>query len=169
MTDAPDIIHQVARKRAEDCTSSIRSRASGPKMAGARFCHRTGERLSKEVNRWQVKEEHRVKEDCQDVAKIELGVTLEQEWQRRNDKRLKELERLKSTVAYQTMTRCIEAGTFQNPCRTPEPNDRTISKRQWERDVMQWRHVLKKFARDAEELEEIRHSVPHEQGNARDH
>ena len=67
----------------------------------------------------------------------------EQEWQRRHTKRLFQIELTKSSPWYDPMTFLrMQPGVYGNAPRTPDPYDRTISKRGWERECKHWRHCV---------------------------
>ena len=81
----------------------------------------------------------------------------EEEWQKRNEKRLRLVSQIKDTLEYGRMSderaqlgtaapstpRIAQHGTATP--RTPDANDRQLSKRSWEQQVMCWRNALKKY------------------------
>jgi len=68
-------------------------------------------------------------------------------WQRRAEKRQLSVTAGKATPEYAAYTAAIpqEHRTSENP-RTPDPMDRTVSKRQWDEGVRLWRLALRQWA-----------------------
>ena len=76
------------------------------------------------------------------------------EWPRREGKRVKAVDLVKASPAYceaQKRARAASAGAVapinEAPIpapepQTPDPHDRTVSKRSWERVVLEWRAAL---------------------------
>lgn len=74
-----------------------------------------------------------------------LPEATEEEWQRREDYRAKALDLGKQTAAYQRFCAAVpEDERSLDSCiiRTPNPFDRTISKRKWKEIVHEWRKQL---------------------------
>ena len=69
----------------------------------------------------------------------------EEEWQRRQETRRAIVARMKESPEYMTL---------QTSCRpaTPDPTDRTISKRFWETKVQAWRNALKDQSQEQQQL-----------------
>jgi len=68
-------------------------------------------------------------------------------WQRRSEKRQLSVTAGKATPEYADYTAVIprEQRTSENP-QTPDPMDRTVSKRQWDEGVRLWRLTLRQWA-----------------------
>ena len=71
-------------------------------------------------------------------------------WAERLGKRQAAITRLKETAAYQFLRASRAAGLPDNVPSTPDPRDR-CAKRVWEARVMEWRQVMRQWARDSEE------------------
>ena len=72
------------------------------------------------------------------------------EWERRVEKRLAAVAMIKNSPEYHKMIqrrgsaeRSGTASTLSNMPKTPEPTDRTISKRAWETQLQLWRAAIK--------------------------
>ena len=102
---------------------------------------RVGEKLSAEVERWRVQEPRGKMHD--DYVTVATQGT-DAQWQRRNQKRLVEFERLKATNEYRIMISRVEASELPN---APDPNDSNISKREWEKQTMRWRHEMNRLSK----------------------
>lgn len=73
-------------------------------------------------------------------------VVTEEDWQRRNQKRKNVIESIKSTPEYERMSESRRRSLAGIPApSTPDPDDRSISKRKWESLVIQWRGGVKQF------------------------
>jgi hypothetical protein len=75
----------------------------------------------------------------------------EDEWQRREDHRVKAIEVGKKTASYQRFCAAVpEKERSLDSCivQTPNPFDRTISKRKWKEIVHEWRKQLWKHFGD---------------------
>jgi len=67
----------------------------------------------------------------------------EQEWQRRHQKRTFQIELSKATPWYEPMAFLrMQPGVYGDAPRTPNADDRWISKRRWEKEFMVWRHSV---------------------------
>jgi len=77
----------------------------------------------------------------------EMPPASEEEWQRRISKRRAVVSNVKETPEYKAMADSRGAGEHSgSPApTTPDPNDRTISKRRWESEVMQWRTAVRQW------------------------
>ena len=72
----------------------------------------------------------------------------DEEWQTRNEKRVRVVNLTKSRLEYQRMSELWEHMIMQSrarPC-TPDPNDRQVSKRQWEAMALHWRCSLRQYS-----------------------
>lgn len=80
----------------------------------------------------------------------EMPEATEEEWLRREDSRVKAIEMGKATIYYQRF--CMEVPEEKRDCvlQTPDPYDRTISKRKWKEMVQDWRKQLWKHFGEAE-------------------
>ena len=75
----------------------------------------------------------------------EVNLT-DEDWQKRNLKRLQVVNGTKSTPEYQRMSGMRERGELGTAApSTPDPHDRQVSKRKWEALVMHWRRSLRQF------------------------
>ena len=74
-----------------------------------------------------------------------LADASEEDWQRRQETRRAIVASIKDSPEYLAL---------QASCRpaTPDPNDRTISKRSWETQVMRWRNALKDQSNEQAQL-----------------
>mmetsp|Transcript_14361 Transcript_14361/g.23476 ORF Transcript_14361/g.23476 Transcript_14361/m.23476 type:complete len:310 (+) Transcript_14361:66-995(+) len=82
-----------------------------------------------------------------DTPMADAGNT-EEDWQRRHEKRTNVVQSIKTTTEYEVMLKLREEGKLgASAPRTPDGNDRSISKRKWEQEVMQWRNALRNFTR----------------------
>ena len=73
----------------------------------------------------------------------EVNLT-DEDWQKRNLKRLQVVHGTKSTPEYQRMSGLRERGELGTAePSTPDANDRQISKRRWESLVLDWRTSLR--------------------------
>merc|ERR1711871_1512731 len=64
----------------------------------------------------------------------------EEDWNRRNTKRLNVVRSTKTSPEYAALTRLRDQGV---PCpTTPNANDRSISKRKWESLVINWKREM---------------------------
>lgn len=80
-------------------------------------------------------------------GKFEMPEATEEEWQRRVETRRKAINIGKETVEYRRLaevrlSKCNEDDAVAEPL-TPDPFDRTVSKRQWKYNIKQWRLALK--------------------------
>merc|ERR1712048_378595 len=73
--------------------------------------------------------------------KHEMPKVSDQEWQERISKRHASLELVKRLEEY---SRCLTSGRQLPPA--PDATDRTVSKRRWEEQVMNFRHAVKRLA-----------------------
>ena len=96
----------------------------------------------------------RIGEDAEQAAEhvreVSLSVT-DEDWQRRHEKRLRVVDGTKSTLEYQRMSDKRERGELSLGTAapsTPDANDRQVSKREWERLVMNWRMSLRQYSSD---------------------
>jgi len=71
-----------------------------------------------------------------------MPVASEQEWQTRASKRQAAIELVKKTEEY---NRCLALGL--QPPVAPDASDRSISKRNWEVEVMKFRDAVKALAK----------------------
>jgi len=69
----------------------------------------------------------------------------EEDWHRRNAKRVKVVEAIKTTPEYETMSGLRAQGQLVCAPSTPNAHDRSVSKRKWEAEVMQWRNGIKEL------------------------
>merc|ERR1719502_704199 len=69
----------------------------------------------------------------------------EEDWERRREMRAKAISIVKSTAEYQWYESRASRG--ERP-RTPDPADRTVSKRRWKYDVEMWRTELRRLCSD---------------------
>lgn len=69
----------------------------------------------------------------------------DEDWQRRFDKRQAIVSTTKATPQYQAHVarRAVGCPSAQDVPRTPDPSHRDVSKRSWERSVMDWRVALR--------------------------
>lgn len=81
--------------------------------------------------------------------------TSQDEWERRVEKRLSAVAMIKNSSEYQKMLerhcsaeRSGTASTLMNLPKTPDPTDRTISKRTWETQLQLWRAAIKQWRSD---------------------
>lgn len=68
-----------------------------------------------------------------------------EDWERREDKRVKAIDMVKGTSLYQdahTQVRASDPNCGTRAPTTPDPHDRAMSKRKWERVVLEWRAAL---------------------------
>lgn len=71
------------------------------------------------------------------------------EWLRRNERRRSAVAAIKGKPEYEHMAGLRDTGALPSnevPL-TPDPDDSTVSKRQWEASVMQWRATLRELAK----------------------
>jgi hypothetical protein len=74
----------------------------------------------------------------------DLPPASEEEWQRRATKRTAAVEQIKSSAEYKAFKMHHARTPSATPApRTPDPTDRTISKRAWESGVMKWRTEIR--------------------------
>merc|ERR1712187_230780 len=68
----------------------------------------------------------------------------EEDWKRRIEHRTAAVEYIKTTNQYQRFAADREKGVEKDKTRpkTPDPEDRTVSKRGWEKSVQRWRMDL---------------------------
>lgn len=78
---------------------------------------------------------------------IESTLTVsDEDWARRHEKRTNVVQSIKTTPEYETMADLRGQGLLSTAAPgTPNPHDRTISKRKWESLVMNWRTDLKQY------------------------
>merc|ERR1712118_62497 len=69
----------------------------------------------------------------------------EEDWHRRNAKRVKVVEAIKTTPEYETMSGLRAQGQLVCAPSTPNAHDRSVSQRKWEAEVMQWRNGIKEL------------------------
>ena len=74
----------------------------------------------------------------------EMPDATEEDWTRRVEHRSNGVLYVKSTGSYQAMSRARASGRLREPPAplTPDPTDRTITKRRWEKSMQQWRTAL---------------------------
>merc|ERR1712039_379949 len=72
----------------------------------------------------------------------------EEDWQRRIQHRSAAVHYIKSTATYQKLAVAREQGLAEAATRprTPDPTDRSVSKRDWEKSVQKWRSELQSWA-----------------------
>jgi len=82
------------------------------------------------------------------MASQPITEATEEDWHRRLEKRRRAVAAIKGAPEYQVCTWGRDSGLLgpEDLPLTPEPNDSTVSKRQWEGTVMVWRSVLRKMA-----------------------
>lgn len=71
----------------------------------------------------------------------------EEDWQRRHEKRRNVVQSIKTTLEYETMRRRRDQDELVAAPGTPDPDDRSVSKRKWESEVMHWRNSLRQHTR----------------------
>lgn len=72
----------------------------------------------------------------------------DEDWQRRHEKRLNVIQSIKTTLEYEAMATLRSQGALAGAApTTPDANDRQISKRKWEAEVMHWRNDLRHYTR----------------------
>ena len=82
----------------------------------------------------------------------EVNLT-DEDWQKRNLKRLQVVDGTKSTPEYQRMSGLRERGELGTAApSTPDANDRQVSKRRWESLVLDWRASLRQHSSDFDAL-----------------
>ena len=82
----------------------------------------------------------------------EVNLT-DEDWQKRNLKRLQVVNGTKSTPEYQRMSGLRERGELGTAApSTPDANDRQVSKRRWESLVLDWRTSLRQHSSDFDAL-----------------
>ena len=74
----------------------------------------------------------------------EVPDATEEDWTRRVEHRSNGVLYVKSTGSYQAMSRARASGRLREPPAplTPDPTDRTVSKRRWEKSMQEWRTAL---------------------------
>lgn len=77
-----------------------------------------------------------------EAAARTLPEASEEDWQRRLEKRHNIVAAIKDTPEYLFLA-ANRAGARSSGLRTPRPNDRSVSKRQWEDQVHKWRTSLR--------------------------
>jgi hypothetical protein len=68
------------------------------------------------------------------------------EWQRRQSKRAASVAAIKRTPEYQRCQALDSLHPVTTGILSPDPFDRTVSKRSWEKEMMDWRHALRAMA-----------------------
>ena len=68
----------------------------------------------------------------------------EQAWERRLAKRTDAVNRMKQLEIYRLMSEADDGGAP----RTPDPRDRSLSKRQWEDNVFKWKKDMYTYCED---------------------
>ena len=82
----------------------------------------------------------------------EVNLT-DEDWQKRNLKRLQVVDGTKSTPEYQRISALRERGELGTAePSTPDANDRQLSKRRWESLVLDWRASLRQHSSDFDAL-----------------
>ena len=82
----------------------------------------------------------------------EVNLT-DEDWQKRNLKRLQVVHGTKSTPEYQRISALRERGELGTAePSTPDANDRQLSKRRWESLVLDWRASLRQHSSDFDAL-----------------
>jgi len=77
----------------------------------------------------------------------EMAPATEEDWQRRTDKRSLAVATIKASPEYQLYVSNRDHETISVPAPvTPDPDDRSVSKRSWEAGVMRWRSTLRQWA-----------------------
>lgn len=80
----------------------------------------------------------------QQKQKREMPPATEEEWETRIAKREKEVSTIKSLQSYRLYVEVFPPGNRGEDCpKTPDPRDRTVSKRMWKWNVEKWRLQLK--------------------------
>lgn len=99
------------------------------------------------------------------LERYEMPEATEEDWRHREEQRAQAILRGKESSEYLRLRQLIakdeEAGA--GAPTTPNPYDRTISKRRWKESINQWRYQVLKYTREQEEkqqLEEQRATEP---------
>eukprot|EP00427_Karlodinium_veneficum_P018236 CAMPEP_0169124248 /NCGR_PEP_ID=MMETSP1015-20121227/34221_1 /TAXON_ID=342587 /ORGANISM="Karlodinium micrum, Strain CCMP2283" /LENGTH=240 /DNA_ID=CAMNT_0009187647 /DNA_START=71 /DNA_END=793 /DNA_ORIENTATION=- len=89
-------------------------------------------------------EAHQNNRDVQNKQKRQMPFATDQEWEQRIQKREKEVDTIKSLQSYRLYIEVFppESRSEDDP-KTPDPRDRTVSKRMWKWNVEKWRLQLK--------------------------
>mmetsp|Transcript_67707 Transcript_67707/g.128870 ORF Transcript_67707/g.128870 Transcript_67707/m.128870 type:complete len:248 (-) Transcript_67707:583-1326(-) len=82
------------------------------------------------------------KQNIKELAPRTLPDASKEDWERRLQKRHNIVALIKETPEYQAFS-AHRAGPRRAALRTPSPNDRSVSKRQWEDKVQKWRTALR--------------------------
>jgi len=85
-----------------------------------------------------------VKSNRKECAARTLPEASEEDWQRRLQKRHDIVAIIKETTEYQAFS-AHRGKPRRAALRTPSPNDRSVSKRQWEDKVQKWRTALRNW------------------------
>jgi hypothetical protein len=90
---------------------------------------------------------------AQELRKSNVNICSD-DWERRVAKRLSAVASVKNSAEYQEMRarrRSMQvsgtSSTLANLPDTPQPTDRTISKREWEKKIQDWRRGIKQWGR----------------------
>lgn len=80
----------------------------------------------------------------------------EEEWQHREERRMKDVEREKSYPDYEQYLKLVPKESRDDTCpKTPDPKDRSISKRQWKTITDTWKQgILAKVRESRKNSEE---------------
>mmetsp|Transcript_101038 Transcript_101038/g.184363 ORF Transcript_101038/g.184363 Transcript_101038/m.184363 type:complete len:239 (+) Transcript_101038:80-796(+) len=85
-----------------------------------------------------------LKQNTKELASRTLPEASEEDWQRRLQKRHNIVATVKETPEYQAFS-AHRGATRRATLRTPSPNDKSVSKRQWEEKVHKWRTALRNW------------------------
>jgi len=85
-----------------------------------------------------------LKQNTKDFAPRTLPEASNEDWERRLQKRHNIVALIKETPEYRAFS-AHRAGPRRAALRTPSPNDRSVSKRQWEDKVQKWRTALRNW------------------------
>ena len=106
---------------------------------------RRGRRGRRNRRRTEVEVEVEGDEQAAEHHVREVSIT-DEEWQKRNERRLQLVRGSKATLEYQWMSDMCERGELGTARpSTPDANDRQLSKRKWEKLVMRWRRSLRQL------------------------
>eukprot|EP00933_Yihiella_yeosuensis_P045647 TRINITY_DN41043_c0_g1_i1.p1 TRINITY_DN41043_c0_g1~~TRINITY_DN41043_c0_g1_i1.p1 ORF type:complete len:334 (-),score=56.71 TRINITY_DN41043_c0_g1_i1:211-1212(-) len=84
---------------------------------------------------------HRLSSDTQSLASELSSIATEEDWEHRGRVRSKAITICKQSAEYQWHTESLKD---EDEPSTPNPLDRSISKRQWKHELQRWRNAIKR-------------------------